>query len=198
MVAANLLVDRGWDVLVLEAAPTPGGAVRSEELIEPGYVNDVFSAFYPMALASPAIRNLHLEQYGLNWKRVVVLSSGRDGTHHLDEPRRDAAASTRFISATMRSGSGRAWQVHRFARRVVRADSPGARPPSPGRCTDGRCACSRAVASPTPPATLRLRASATTVAGSMRRPTPESESGFSAGRSAAWARRARPEGGAGR
>ena len=31
----------------------PGGAVRSAELIEPGFVNDMFSAFYPFAAASP-------------------------------------------------------------------------------------------------------------------------------------------------
>ena len=29
LVAANLLADAGWSVLVLEAAPQPGGAVRS-------------------------------------------------------------------------------------------------------------------------------------------------------------------------
>jgi phytoene dehydrogenase-like protein len=73
LVAANVLVDRGWDVLVLEAAPTPGGAVRSEELIEPGYINDVFSAFYPLAMASPVIRGLHLERYGLVWKRAPIV-----------------------------------------------------------------------------------------------------------------------------
>ncbi len=43
--AANLLADRGWDVVVLDAAPHSGGAVASAELIEPGYINDVFSAF---------------------------------------------------------------------------------------------------------------------------------------------------------
>jgi phytoene dehydrogenase-like protein len=68
LVAANLLADRGWDVLVCEAAPTPGGAVRSEELIEPGFVNDVFSAFYPLGAASPVIRSLQLEQFGLRWR----------------------------------------------------------------------------------------------------------------------------------
>ena len=32
LVAANLLADEGWDVVVLEAQPDPGGAVRSGEL----------------------------------------------------------------------------------------------------------------------------------------------------------------------
>lgn len=33
LVAANLLADSGWSVTVLEAAPHPGGAVHSEELL---------------------------------------------------------------------------------------------------------------------------------------------------------------------
>jgi phytoene dehydrogenase-like protein len=82
LVAANLLADRGWDVHVLEAAPTPGGAVRSEELIEPGFVNDVFSAFYPLAAPSPVVQRLELERYGLVWKRapIVMAHPASDGT----------------------------------------------------------------------------------------------------------------------
>ena len=53
LVAAAVLADAGWDVLVLEAQPDPGGAVRSAELI-PGYISDLYSAFYPMTLVSPA------------------------------------------------------------------------------------------------------------------------------------------------
>jgi len=62
LVAANQLADRGWSVTVFEAAPVPGGAVRSAELMEPGFVNDLFSAFYPFALVSPAITGLNLEE----------------------------------------------------------------------------------------------------------------------------------------
>lgn len=68
LVAANRLADAGWSVHVVEAAPEPGGAVKSSELIEPGFVNDHFSAFYPLAVASPAIRSLELEQHGLRWR----------------------------------------------------------------------------------------------------------------------------------
>ena len=82
LVAANLLADAGWDVLVLEAEPEPGGAVRSAELVEPGFVNDVFSAFYPLAAASPHIRALRLEEHGLRWVRaeVAVAHPAADGT----------------------------------------------------------------------------------------------------------------------
>ena len=48
LVAANLLADAGWRVLVLEAQPEPGGAVRSAELTHPGFVHDLCSAFYPL------------------------------------------------------------------------------------------------------------------------------------------------------
>jgi phytoene dehydrogenase-like protein len=71
LVAANLLADEGWDVVVLEAQPDPGGAVRSAELA-PGFVHDRFSAFYPLAAASPVIRGLELERFGLHWRRAPL------------------------------------------------------------------------------------------------------------------------------
>src|SRR5712692_9657355 len=72
LVAANLLADEGWDMLVLEAQPDPGGAVRSGELTEPGFTHDRFSAFYPLAAASPVIRGLHLEDFGLRWRHAPL------------------------------------------------------------------------------------------------------------------------------
>ncbi len=70
LVAANMLADRGWDVVVLEAADTPGGAVRSAEVTAPGFVSDLYSAFYPLAAASPWIQALELERHGLEWTRM--------------------------------------------------------------------------------------------------------------------------------
>ena len=70
LVAANLLADEGWRVVVLEAMPTPGGAVRSSELIESGFVNDHCSAFYPLAAASPVSRRLDLGAHGLRWRHA--------------------------------------------------------------------------------------------------------------------------------
>lgn len=72
LVAANLLADQGWDVLVLEAQPTYGGAVRSAEVCAPGYVTDLFSAFYPLAVASPVIARLGLEHHGLRWSHAPL------------------------------------------------------------------------------------------------------------------------------
>jgi len=67
LVAANALADFGWDVLLLEANDTVGGAVRSAEITAPGFRSDLFSAFYPLAAASPVIRNLDLGNHGLTW-----------------------------------------------------------------------------------------------------------------------------------
>lgn len=70
LVAANALADAGWDVVLVEANDEVGGAVRSAEVTAPGYVSDLFSAFYPLAAASPIIRDLHLEEHGLVWRRA--------------------------------------------------------------------------------------------------------------------------------
>ena len=67
LVAANLLADAGWRVVVLEAQSTPGGAVRSSELVSPGFVADWCSSFYPLGFASPILRALDLEAHGLRW-----------------------------------------------------------------------------------------------------------------------------------
>ncbi len=72
LVAASMLADAGWDVLVLEAQPAPGGAVRSAELT-PGYITDLFSSFYPMTVASPAMAALGLEEHGLRWSRAPAV-----------------------------------------------------------------------------------------------------------------------------
>jgi phytoene dehydrogenase-like protein len=72
LVAAALLADAGWDVLVLEAQPEPGGAVKSAELV-PGYVSDLYSAFYPLSVASPALRELKLEDHGLCWTHAPAV-----------------------------------------------------------------------------------------------------------------------------
>ena len=70
LVAANLLADAGWQVLVLEATARPGGAVQTDELTEPGFRADVCSSFFPMTAASPIMRNLGLEQHGLSWRHA--------------------------------------------------------------------------------------------------------------------------------
>jgi phytoene dehydrogenase-like protein len=67
LAAAIRLAQAGWSVVVLEAAETPGGGVRSAELTLPGFVHDICSAVYPMAIASPFLRTLPLEKHGVEW-----------------------------------------------------------------------------------------------------------------------------------
>ncbi len=89
LVAANLLADAGWDVVVLETAEGPGGAVRSAEVTAPGYLSDLCSAFFPLAAASPVLAGLDLEAYGLRWRHAPaslahLLPDGRAVVLHRD------------------------------------------------------------------------------------------------------------------
>src|SRR5215210_3156065 len=81
LVAANRLIDAGWSVLVLEAQPDVGGAVRSDRSVHDDYVHDTFSAFYPLAAASPAVKAFRLDEHGLRWRHApaVVGHPRRDG-----------------------------------------------------------------------------------------------------------------------
>ncbi|MGI8880233.1 MAG: phytoene desaturase family protein [Jatrophihabitans sp.] len=125
LVAANVLADAGWDVLVCEATGHVGGAVRSAQPITPGFTVDLFSAFYPLAAASPVLADLDLDAYGLRWShppavlahvfaddRCAVLSRDREVTAH---------SVSQFAS-----GDGAAWmrlaeQWDRIGEDVVRA-----------------------------------------------------------------------------
>jgi phytoene dehydrogenase-like protein len=57
----------GKSVAVFEANDQVGGGVRSAELTLPGFVHDVCSAVYPLAIGSPFFRSLPLAQHGLEW-----------------------------------------------------------------------------------------------------------------------------------
>jgi phytoene dehydrogenase-like protein len=79
LVAASRLADAGLDVLVLEAVATPGGSVKSAELVEPGFRHDVFSSFYPLGAVSPALAALGLD---VRWRRapLALAHPGADGS----------------------------------------------------------------------------------------------------------------------
>jgi phytoene dehydrogenase-like protein len=121
LVAANLLADAGWDVEVLEAAAVPGGAVRTAELTEPGFRHDEFSAFYPLAAASPAIRTLELERYGLRWAHgpLALAHPERDGSCAvLSRSLEETAASLDAFAP----GDGEAWlSLYRLWERIGEA-----------------------------------------------------------------------------
>ncbi|MFE4378776.1 phytoene desaturase family protein [Streptomyces cyaneofuscatus] len=108
LVAANLLAAAGWSVEVLEAQPEPGGAVRSDREVHPDYVSDLFSAFYPLAAASPIVGGLDLQEDGLVWSRAPrvlahPLPDGRCAV--LEQDVRETAAGLDTFAA----GDGAAW-----------------------------------------------------------------------------------------
>ena len=108
LVSAIALADAGWDVLVLEAAETFGGAVRSAE--DDGWISDRFSSNYPLGVASPVIRALELEKFGLKWAHaplpLVHLLDAEDGTSVAVHP--DPEGTAKSIGAD-HPGDGDAW-----------------------------------------------------------------------------------------
>ena len=108
LVAANALADAGWEVLLLETNDVVGGTVRSAEVTAPGFVSDLFSAFYPLAAASPVIKDLDLHEHGLTWVQAETvlahaLSDGRAAVLARD-PSQTAAGLEEFGQ-----GDGQAW-----------------------------------------------------------------------------------------
>jgi phytoene dehydrogenase-like protein len=67
LAAAITMIHSGRSVALYEAADKIGGGMRSEELTLPGFIHDVCSAVYPLAIGSPLFRSLPLAQYGLEW-----------------------------------------------------------------------------------------------------------------------------------
>ncbi len=64
LAGALTLAHAGLAVHVHEAAPAPGGGVRTEELTLPGFRHDVCSAIHPLGRASPFFRRARL---GVDW-----------------------------------------------------------------------------------------------------------------------------------
>lgn len=108
LVAANILADRGWSVTVLEQQAEPGGAVRSDRELDPRFVHDTFSAFYPLGIGSPHLTRLRLEEHGLRWVHAPAVLGHplQDGRWALMHRRaEDTAAGLEAITP----GDGEAW-----------------------------------------------------------------------------------------
>ena len=67
LAAAITMAQNGRSVAVFEAEENIGGSVRSADLTLPGFVHDICSAVYPLAIGSPFFRSLPLAQHGLEW-----------------------------------------------------------------------------------------------------------------------------------
>ena len=102
-----------------------GGAVRSApDHPAPGYTADLFSAFYPLAAASPVLGGMRLEEHGLRWAHApAVLAHAprrRPGGAALPRPGRDR---------------GQRRRVRRRRRRRLAAAGSGGGARSNGRCS---------------------------------------------------------------
>src|ERR687885_532027 len=69
LACAALLARAGWSVRVLERESELGGAVRTAQLTEPGFLHDVFSAWHPLWVGGAAHAQLgdELGQRGLEY-----------------------------------------------------------------------------------------------------------------------------------
>ena len=81
-------------MVVYEAQENIGGGARSAELTLPGFVHDVCSSVYPLAIGSPFFRGLPLAQHGLEWIQppAAVAHPLDDGTAVTLERSVDATA----------------------------------------------------------------------------------------------------------
>jgi phytoene dehydrogenase-like protein len=99
------LARNGVRVTVLEAADEIGGGTRTSELTVPGLLHDDCSATHPMAVGSPFLRSLDLEEHGLEWRWPEV-----DLAHPLDDG--SAGVMVRSIEQTAEwlGEDGAAWR----------------------------------------------------------------------------------------
>ncbi|MGH7797827.1 MAG: phytoene desaturase family protein [Candidatus Binatia bacterium] len=67
LAAAITIAQAGKSVALFEANDYAGGAVCSAEVTLPGFVHDLCSSVYPLAIGSPFLRSLPLAQHGLDW-----------------------------------------------------------------------------------------------------------------------------------
>ena len=114
LAAAIALAQAGWKVTVFEAEPTIGGGARSAELTLPGFHHDICSAVHATAVASPFLRTLPLDKYGLEFiePKVQLAHPFDDGTAAVVERSvestaeglgRDRAAYERLFGRLVRS-----------------------------------------------------------------------------------------------
>jgi phytoene dehydrogenase-like protein len=93
LAAALRLSAAGLRVRVVERAERPGGGMRTEELIRPGFLHDVCSTVQPMAAAAPFFREFDLPSRGVRLVQPEVCYA-----HPLDGGR--AAVSLRSLEDT--------------------------------------------------------------------------------------------------
>jgi phytoene dehydrogenase-like protein len=105
LAAAVTLAQAGLAVTVLEAADQIGGGTRTAELTVPGVLHDVCSAVHPLGVASPFLRSLPLDEYGLEWRWPKI-----DLAHPLDGDRVAVMLQSIDNTAAGLGADGDAWR----------------------------------------------------------------------------------------
>ncbi len=105
LAAAIVLAQARLQVDVFEAQPAPGGAVRSMQLTQPGFVHDFGSAVYPLGAGSPFFSSLPLEKHGLEW-----IHSPAPLAHPLDDGTAVVLERDLETAAARLGPDGRAWR----------------------------------------------------------------------------------------
>jgi phytoene dehydrogenase-like protein len=144
LVAGALLAKAGWSVCVLEREDWLGGAIRTAEITEPGFVHEVFAAWHPLFTGSGAYLELKsdLESRGLEYlntdlptatllpdgdsvflttshdENVATLGPGWARTVDTFMPNADLAFGVLSTELWSRDGTRLAWKaLRRFGRR---------------------------------------------------------------------------------
>ncbi|MRH92399.1 FAD-dependent oxidoreductase [Nocardia sp. SYP-A9097] len=106
LAAAVTLARAGVRVTLLEADDEIGGGTRTVEGIVPGLLHDQCSAVHPMAVGSPFLAELGLENYGLSWRTPEI-----DCVHPLEDGR--AGVLYRSVERTTEGlgRDGRQWKL---------------------------------------------------------------------------------------
>jgi phytoene dehydrogenase-like protein len=106
LTGAVRLAEAGCRVLLVEAAGTLGGGLRTEELTLPGFRHDVCATVLPLAMASPAFRTLDPARDGVEFRHPPIPAA-----HPLDGR---PAALVRRAEGTTAAGFGtdaRRWRA---------------------------------------------------------------------------------------
>ena len=109
LICARRLAEAGLDVMVLEQASAPGGAVTSFAGPLPGFLHDRCAGFFPLAAASPAFPREVLERHGVRWisPPVAMAHPFQDGGSIVLH--RDLEATVASIDAAA-PGAGDGWR----------------------------------------------------------------------------------------
>ncbi|HET9257128.1 MAG TPA: NAD(P)/FAD-dependent oxidoreductase [Pseudonocardiaceae bacterium] len=117
LVAAVVMAEAGCRTLLVEAAETTGGGLRTEELTLPGFRHDVCASVLPLALASAAFRALRTQDDGVRWAHPPVAAA-----HPLDD--RDAVLVHRDLTTTAAGLGTDGWRWRATIGATAKAGNP--------------------------------------------------------------------------